>query len=108
MARQGVLLIDINATDLTNGLRFTFTQERFDLICTNLSSYSVARAVTASWGVPVVFPTVVLENHAYKCQLEGSREWDLLIQAEASRRTWSSDASLFFGGQYRSPTGRRS
>jgi NTE family protein len=96
IARQGIPFIDINATDLTNGLRFTFTQERFDLICTNLSSYSVARAVTASSAVPVLFPTVVLENHADQCQLEGTREWDLLIQAEA-RAEGEAQVSLVEG-----------
>ena len=96
IARQGTPFIDINATDLTTGLRFTFTQERFDLICTNLSTFSVARAVTASSAVPVAFPTVVLENHADKCQLEGTREWDLLLQAEA-RTESEAQASLVEG-----------
>ena len=64
--------IEINATDLATGLRFTFNQERFDLICTDLDSYSVARAVTASSAVPVAFPTVVLENHADKCDISQS------------------------------------
>ncbi len=96
IARQGTPFIDINATDLTTGLRFTFTQERFDLICTNLSSYSVARAVTASSAVPVAFPTVVLENHADKCEIEGTAEWNLLIQAEA-RAEGEAQASLVEG-----------
>ena len=70
--------IEINATDLATGLRFTFNQERFDLICTDLSSYSVARAVTASSAVPVAFPTVVLENHADHCDVSDSSTWQML------------------------------
>jgi NTE family protein len=70
--------IEINATDLATGLRFTFNQERFDLICTDLSSYSVARAVTASSAVPVAFPTVVLENHANECDVSQTKAWGLM------------------------------
>lgn len=57
-------LIVINASDLAYGVRFSFIQEYFDLLCSDLSSYSVARAVTASSAVPVVFNPVVLENYS--------------------------------------------
>ena len=70
--------IEINATDLATGLRFTFNQERFDLICSDLDSYSVARAVTASSAVPVAFPTVVLENHADQCDVSQSNAWQIM------------------------------
>jgi NTE family protein len=73
--------IEINATDLATGLRFTFNQERFDLICTDLSSYSVSRAVTASSAVPVAFPTVVLKNHADQCDISESSTWQMLENA---------------------------
>jgi NTE family protein len=82
MQRQGRPYIDINATDLTNGLRFTFSQELFDLICTDLSSYSVARAVTASSAVPVAFPPVVLRNHADQCDLGDTVQWNVLANAQ--------------------------
>ena len=79
--------IEINATDLTTGIRFTFNQERFDLICSDLSTYSVARAVTASSAVPVAFPTVVLENHADQCDVTGTKTWQIiegvLLESEA-------------------------
>lgn len=59
--------VEINATDLGGGQRFAFTQGNFDLICSDLDSFSVARAVTASSAVPVAFPPVVLTNHAGEC-----------------------------------------
>lgn len=59
--------VEINATDLGGGQRFAFTQGNFDLICSDLDSFSVARAVTASSAVPVAFPPVVLTNHARSC-----------------------------------------
>ena len=70
--------IEINATDLGTGLRFSFTQERFDLLCTDLGSFPVARAVTASSAVPVVFPTVVLKNYADQCDPGESKTWQVL------------------------------
>jgi len=61
--RNGPLII-INATDLGRGVRFSFLQEYFDLLCSDLSSFPVARAVAASSAVPVIFNPVVLKNHA--------------------------------------------
>jgi len=60
--RNGPLIL-LNASDLGHGVRFSFVQEYFDLLCSNISSFSVARAVTASSSVPVLFNPVVLENH---------------------------------------------
>ena len=59
--------IEINATDLGGGNRFAFIQAYFDLICSNLMDFSVARAVTASSAVPIAFPPVVLKNHTGSC-----------------------------------------
>ncbi|WP_375750378.1 patatin-like phospholipase family protein [Vibrio sp. HN007] len=53
----------INATDLGGEVRFSFTQEYFNLLCSNISSYPVANAVAASSAVPIVFDPVVLKNH---------------------------------------------
>ncbi len=82
MAKNGPPFIAINATDLGNGLRFTFTQGSFDLICSDLGSYPVARAVTASSAVPVAFPPVVLANHAADCDITQSAQWQQLSQLE--------------------------
>ncbi len=78
LAANGSPHVDINATDLTTGMRFTFSQEVFDLLCTDLSTIKVARAVTASSAVPVAFPTVVLKNHADQCDISGTQEWAIL------------------------------
>ncbi len=75
LAKNGPPFIAINATDLGSGLRFTFSQSLFDLICTDLGSYPIARAVTASSAVPVAFPPVVLKNHAAHCAVDDYSEW---------------------------------
>ncbi|GLS92109.1 hypothetical protein GCM10007916_31790 [Psychromonas marina] len=54
--------IIINSTDLGGGVRFSFLQEYFDLICSDVNDYSIANAVAASSAVPVIFPPVVLQN----------------------------------------------
>lgn len=74
--------IEINATDLATGLRFPFVQERFDLLCSDLNQFSIARAVTASSAVPVAFPSVVIENHADHCEISQSQEWKLLEKVD--------------------------
>ena len=64
MLRPNAPMILINATDLTGGVRFSFMQEYFDLLCSDLSSFSLSRAVTASSAVPLLFKPVVVENYA--------------------------------------------
>ena len=61
--RQSGPAIVINASDLGYGVRFSFLQEYFDLLCSDLSSFPVARAVTASSAVPLLFNPVVLQNY---------------------------------------------
>jgi NTE family protein len=56
-------LILINASDLGRGVRFSFVQEYFNLLCSDISSFPVARAVTASSAVPVLFNPVLVENY---------------------------------------------
>ena len=56
-------LIIINATDLGRGVRFSFIQEYFNLLCSDVSSFPVSRAVAASTAVPVLFNPVVVQNH---------------------------------------------
>lgn len=67
LARQGRPMISIDATDVDHELAFPFTQEQFDLICSDLSSYSLARAVAASNGFPVLFTPITLTSHRSFC-----------------------------------------
>ena len=63
MKREGSPLMLINASDLGYGVRFSFVQDYFNLLCSDISDYPVARAVTASSAVPVLFNPVVVENY---------------------------------------------
>lgn len=60
-------LVLINASDLSLGARFEFTQEQFDRLCSDLSQVPLARAVAASSAVPVVLSPVVIRNYSGQC-----------------------------------------
>jgi NTE family protein len=57
----------INATEMTLGTRYQFTQNYADIICSDLSRLPVSRAVTASSAVPILFSPITLTNHAGEC-----------------------------------------
>ena len=52
----------INAGDMTAETVFPFTQDRFDLICSDLASVKLSHAVAASAAFPVAFTAVTLTN----------------------------------------------
>jgi NTE family protein len=57
----------INASDLSTGARFPFTQAQFDLLCSDLGHVPVARAVAASAALPPYFTAITLHNYAGSC-----------------------------------------
>ena len=57
----------MNATDMTHGIRIGFTQDAFDLICSDLSRFPVARAAAASSAVPMLLSPITLRNYAGTC-----------------------------------------
>ncbi|MCZ6466557.1 MAG: patatin-like phospholipase family protein [Alphaproteobacteria bacterium] len=58
--------IILNATDMSLGRRFEFTQDQFDLLCSDLAKVKVARAVAASSAFPGLLSPLTLKNHAKK------------------------------------------
>ncbi|MGB1237451.1 MAG: patatin-like phospholipase family protein [Pseudomonadales bacterium] len=89
--RPGRPTIILNASDLGGGVRLSFMPSYFDLLCSDVRAFPVARAVVASAAVPLVFSPVVLENHddcgagsppwlaQAKSRLEGNEEMSLVI-----------------------------
>jgi NTE family protein len=61
--RRGRPQVSINATDIGFGTPFGFLPQTFDVICSDLSTLPVARAVAASNGFPVLFGPVTLRNY---------------------------------------------
>ena len=60
----------LNATEVATGIQFWFTQDVFDNLCSDLSSYPISRAVAASSAVPVVLSPITLKNYAGSCGYE--------------------------------------
>ena len=81
-------LIQINATDLATGAPFSFIQEQFDYLCSDLGSYSISRAVAASSAVPGPMSPLTLRNFAGRCDFE-SPDW--IQKTIDSRRTFSRE-----------------
>jgi NTE family protein len=93
MKRAGAPLILINASDLGYGVRFSFVQDYFNLLCSDITDFPVARAVTASSAVPVLFEPVVVSNYQ-GCKTE-KPGW--LLAAE-ERAEGDPELSLAVGG----------
>ncbi len=55
-------MVVINTSDLSHGVRFSFIQDYFNFLGSELSTFPGARAVAASSAVPVVLNQVVIEN----------------------------------------------
>lgn len=81
MVRKGPWIL-INATDLTTGGIFSFTQAYFDLICSDLSSFSIGRAVAASSAVPLLLSPITLYNFAGSCDSPDPPWVKAALQAE--------------------------
>lgn len=70
----------LNATDIGVAARFEFTQESFDLLCVDLDSYPISRAVAASSSVPALLTPITLRNRAGGC----AHRMPLWIEAAAA------------------------
>ncbi len=90
--------IVLNATDITLGARFGFTQESFDRFCSDLGPVPVALGVTASSAFPVAFPPLTLqswpkESCGYRLPESvelAQNDYDVAPQRWALARTWRS------------------
>lgn len=63
MSLAGLPMIILNASDLNNATTFSFIQQQFDFLCSDLSTYPVANAVMASAAVPGPFAPIALRNY---------------------------------------------
>jgi NTE family protein len=67
LAKQGLPMISVEATDIVGGTAFPFNQRSFDLLCSNLNSFPVSRAVAASAAFPILFSPITLISHRGGC-----------------------------------------
>jgi NTE family protein len=83
LEQNGRPVIGIGGTDIAYGSPFLFTQEQFDLICSDLDDLPIARAVAASNGFPGLLSPITLTNHAAAC--DGRKPGWLRRVTEAQR-----------------------
>jgi NTE family protein len=57
----------LNATDISIAHRFEFTQDQFDLLCSDLGGVAVSRAVAASSDFPVAFAPLTIDIYKQNC-----------------------------------------
>ena len=62
-AKNARPFIVLNATDMSYSSRFEFTQDQFDFLSSDLSSYPVARGVAASSAFPILLSPLTLANY---------------------------------------------
>ena len=67
MMRHKGPMVFINGTDIVLGTRMAFTQDAFDILCSDLTDFPVARACAASSAVPIVLTPIILKNYAGSC-----------------------------------------
>jgi NTE family protein len=67
MLRNGLPVVTVNATDIANGVNFPFTQPTFDLLCSDMNRFPVARSVAASNGFPILFTPITLISYRDRC-----------------------------------------
>lgn len=74
--------IILNATDMSLGQRFEFTQDQFDLLCSDLASVKIATGVAASSAFPGLLSPLTVESFA----AEGCKYKEPLWLTEAKKR----------------------
>ena len=67
LLKSGGPFVVVNGADVTTGARFPFTQDTFDVLCSDLSAYPIARAVATSSALPPMLTPISLRNHAGTC-----------------------------------------
>lgn len=75
----------LNATDMTTGAQFSFTQDQFDLLCSDLAGVTLGRAVAASSAFPGGLTPLTFANYAGTCDYRQPRWVELALKDRQSR-----------------------
>ncbi len=94
-ARKGPMIM-MNATDMTHGLRVGFNQDAFDMICSDLSPFPVARAAAASSAVPMLLSPITLRNYAGTCGFKIPEQFEEFLRGRSI-----SERQLFLANNIR-------
>jgi len=67
LVKQPTPVTAVTGTDLSTGARFPFSQDHFDLLCSDLGTVRLARAAATSSAVPAVLSPVTYYNYGGNC-----------------------------------------
>jgi NTE family protein len=67
LARLPGPMVVAAATEITTGARFYFSQNLFNVLCSDLSAVRLSRAAASSSAVPVVLSPVTFDNYGGSC-----------------------------------------
>ena len=67
LERAGGPAIAVGATELATGSRVVFLPQDFDVMCSDLGTFRLARAAAASSAVPVVLSPITINNYGGSC-----------------------------------------
>ena len=85
-------LLILNAGDMVDGAPFAFTQNTFDLICSDLDRLALSVAVAASAAFPGALSPVTLTNYA-PCQAQQAVSWPVTWVNQAAASRWYDNPS---------------
>lgn len=95
----------INASDLYHRTPFPFIPPLFNALCSDLSQFSVAEAVSASMAVPLVFSPIVLKTYPERCPTNHDAWVERALADPAASKAVHASAQAMKG--YRDPTRMR-
>jgi NTE family protein len=79
MSNGDLPYVILNASDLNTGMTFSFIQQQFDYLCSDISNYPVANAVMASSSVPGLFAPITLDNPQIECP-QKTKMWNSWVK----------------------------
>jgi NTE family protein len=81
-------LLILNAADMVEGTPFPFTQNRFDLICSDLGQMKLSVGVAASAAVPGAMSPLTLVNYSRCAAQNSSGTWPKAWITNAANSDW--------------------
>ena len=93
---KGAPMLMVGATDVAKGTFFTFSQDQFDLLCSDMSTFPVAWAVAASNGFPGLFSPVTLKSYRAETNCDVTPPWlrDQTAQSQVAVAHYEARALL--------------
>lgn len=93
---KGAPMLMVGATDVAKGTFFTFSQDSFDLLCSDMSSFPLSWAVAASNGFPGLFSPVTLKSYREETNCNVTPLWlrDQTAQSQTAAAHYEARALL--------------